>query len=224
MPISARLGSGTVGWGHTAQAGPPAVVPGMRMPREDADQILIADLHQFQQAVWDGLNAKARAKLNPNQLSALYSFCYNVGPANWMKSSVRQRCNALRISEVPGRMMLWNKAGGRALLGLVRRRAAEGALFVAPWSEPLAGDEAAVEITEPAGRDVGPIEQVTGKPLWQSRNIYSNLIKSAVGNLSIFFAFAERQPWLAAALILAFTSLTIFLFWDRLSKSKFEGV
>ena len=38
--------------------------------------------------------------------------------------------NAGRFAEVPGRLKLWVKAGGRVLPGLEKRRAAEAALFM----------------------------------------------------------------------------------------------
>lgn len=115
----------TIGYGHTSMAGPPAVVPGMVLSKEECEAILRRDVENFAKGVADLLEVN----LTPNQFGALVSFAYNVGLGAFAKSSVLDRVNKRKFSEVPSRLALWNKAKGKVLTGLSRRRAAEGALF-----------------------------------------------------------------------------------------------
>lgn len=120
------VGVWTIGYGHTSMAGAPKVVPGMVISRSEGELMLRKDLKKYEKAV----QASVKVPLNDNQYSALVSFCYNVGPGNFRKSSVLRYVNAKNFSGVPRRLALWNKAKGRVLKGLTRRRAAEGRLFM----------------------------------------------------------------------------------------------
>lgn len=117
----------TIGYGHTSVAGEPIVKPGMKITRAEGEAILRKDLAKYAKAVEDAV----KVPLTDNQFGALVSFCYNVGPGNFRKSSVLERVNAKRFEDVPLRLLLWNKAGGKVLKGLTNRRVAEGALFKA---------------------------------------------------------------------------------------------
>ena len=63
--------------------------------------------------------------LNEHQRAALASFVYNLGSGAFRASTLRRRINAGDFDDVPYQISRWNKAGGRVLRGLVRRRAAE---------------------------------------------------------------------------------------------------
>lgn len=116
----------TIGYGHTAAAGPPIVAGGMTISREQADDILRRDVARFARDV----AAVLRVTLSDQQFSALVSFAYNVGIGNFRKSSVLAACNGGDLAAAPRRLQLWNKAKGRVLPGLVKRRAAEAELFL----------------------------------------------------------------------------------------------
>jgi lysozyme len=64
----------------------------------------------------------------PDRLAALIDFSYNLGDGNLRASTLRRRVNAGEWSDVPAQLRKWNKAGGRVLAGLTRRREAEAAL------------------------------------------------------------------------------------------------
>ena len=131
------VGVWTIGYGHTAMAGPPKVTPGLRITQQEAAEILARDVALFARGVADAVTAS----LDDGQFSALVSFAYNVGLGNFRKSSVLRAVNAGDFSAVPHRLNLWVKAGGRTLPGLVKRRAAEGAMFARtpqPKEEPPA--------------------------------------------------------------------------------------
>lgn len=119
------VGVWTIGYGHTAMAGPPDVFPGLCISHDEAVGILARDVEVFAR----GVSAALHVAVTDGQFSALVSFAYNVGLGNFRKSSVLRAVNAGDLAAVPRRLNLWVKAGGRTLPGLVRRRAAEGALF-----------------------------------------------------------------------------------------------
>ena len=67
--------------------------------------------------------------LNDLQRAALASFVYNLGSGAFRASTLRRRINSNNWEDVPYQLSRWNKAGGRVLRGLVRRRAAEAELW-----------------------------------------------------------------------------------------------
>jgi GH24 family phage-related lysozyme (muramidase) len=95
---------------------------------DQAYALLTRDARRMSKAV-NGL----RVPLNQNQFDALVSFTYNLGPG-WtvQNNNLRRLLRARRFRDVPRELMTWVHAGGRVLPGLVRRRKAEGRLFVAP--------------------------------------------------------------------------------------------
>ena len=115
----------TIGYGHTSAAGGPAVARGLRWSRDKADEVLALDVAKFEA----GVAARLTRKLTAPQFSALVSFAYNVGLGAFGKSSVLRAINGGDFAAVPRRLQLWNKAGGRVLPGLVKRRAAEALLW-----------------------------------------------------------------------------------------------
>lgn len=115
----------TIGYGHTSSAGKPMVKSGMAVSATEAEAILKRDLAQYEGAVTKAI----KVSLTPNQFSACVSLCYNIGGANFAKSSVARFCNKGQFKQAADAFALWNKANGKVLPGLVRRRAAEAALF-----------------------------------------------------------------------------------------------
>src|SRR5581483_5760330 len=87
-------------------------------------------------AVSGVLEATVFAPLNPNQFGALSAFVFNVGEENFRRSSVLKRLNEGDAVRAACAMELWRKAeiGGERIVvdALVRRRAAEKALFLTP--------------------------------------------------------------------------------------------
>ena len=61
----------------------------------------------------------------PGRIASLCDFAFNVGLGNLRASTLRRRVNEGLWDEVPAQFMRWNKAGGRVLRGLTRRRQAE---------------------------------------------------------------------------------------------------
>lgn len=67
--------------------------------------------------------------LEQHHFDSLVSWTYNLGPSNLTRSSMLRVLNASDYDNVPEQIMRWNKAGGRVLAGLVRRREAEAEMF-----------------------------------------------------------------------------------------------
>lgn len=117
------VGVWTIGYGHTK-----GVRPGDRITKEQAEKYLFDDLEDAERAV----ARLAGVPLTDNQFSALASFVYNVGAGAFQTSTLLSRLNAGDYGSVPAQLKRWNRAGGRVLAGLTRRREAEARL----WSTP----------------------------------------------------------------------------------------
>lgn len=110
----------TIGYGHTKD-----VEKGDTITKEEAEQMLIDELHEYENYI----NKYVNVALSQNQFDALVSWVYNLGPANLTASTMLKVLNNGKYEEVPAQMKRWNKAGGKVLDGLVRRREAEALLY-----------------------------------------------------------------------------------------------
>lgn len=109
----------TIGYGHMGED----VKQGMIISQAKAEELLKKDLEKFEKSV-----TTATAKysgLNQNQFDALVSFTYNCGAGNLAKL-----LEGRTLAQVADAMLKYNKAGGKELAGLTRRRKAERELFI----------------------------------------------------------------------------------------------
>jgi len=126
---AARLADGgwTIGYGHTASAREGATVT----PHE-AEALLFYDLTKVAAAVDDAV----LTPLNANQFAALTAFAFNIGVDRFRGSEVLKRLNEGDYLRTAAALELWRRADfqGDSLVvdALVRRRAAEKALFLTP--------------------------------------------------------------------------------------------
>mgnify|MGYP006276032209 CR=1 FL=1 len=119
----------TIGWGATTMADGQPVKPGDTITQATADALLAAQLQGAHRSMLAAL--PMAAEWSGNRQAALTSFAYNIGGGALAESTLRQR---LISGEDPARAVSeelprWNKGGSGVLQGLVRRRAAEVALF-----------------------------------------------------------------------------------------------
>ena len=98
----------TIGYGHTSVAGEPKVVAGMKITKQEAEDILRRDLA----AVEADVGRLVKVPLTQNQFDALVSFQFNTGGLG--RSSALKRLNAGNYADVPAALLLWNKEIGRA--------------------------------------------------------------------------------------------------------------
>jgi len=110
----------TIGYGTTA-----GVKPGQNITKERAEELLREDVKRFEQQVM----RLVKVPLTQGQHDALASFVYNLGPGNLSNSTLLRLLNAGDYKGAAAQFDRWTKAGGKTLAGLVRRRAAERALF-----------------------------------------------------------------------------------------------
>lgn len=110
----------TIGYGHTK-----AVTAGMVITESKAEELLREDLKWVEETI----NSKVVVGLTQNQYDALASFIYNVGSGAFAKSTLLRKLNAEDFVGASAEFKRWNKAGGKVLKGLVRRRKAEQELF-----------------------------------------------------------------------------------------------
>jgi lysozyme len=110
----------TIGYGHTA-----GVKQGDKINQDEADHLLTEDLEEFEGYV----NSAVEVALDQNQFDALVAWTFNLGPSNLKSSTMLEVLNEEKYSKVPSEMKRWNKAGGKVLEGLIRRRDAEALLF-----------------------------------------------------------------------------------------------
>jgi lysozyme len=119
-------GTLTIGYGHTSAAGPPKVYVGQTITPVEADAILGADLASVELEVAH----LVKVPLNQNQFDALVSFQYNTGWLAHPNCSLLRALNAGNYKLGAADFMLYDMASGHVLSGLVKRRAAERALFL----------------------------------------------------------------------------------------------
>lgn len=106
----------TIGYGHYG----PDVKAGMRITILQAEKLLIKDLERYERAV-----LKIKSDWTQGQFDALVSFAYNCGENNLQKL-----CAGRTPPQISNALLKYNKAGGKVLEGLSRRRAAERELFL----------------------------------------------------------------------------------------------
>lgn len=114
----------TIGWGTTA-SDVPGLKDGEIWTKTRCDDVFAASLAKYEKAV---TSAADGASLSQNQFDALVSIAYNCGPGVF-GGSIGSALRSRNLSSVPALMARWNKAGGKVLKGLVRRREAEGLMF-----------------------------------------------------------------------------------------------
>jgi lysozyme len=110
----------TIGYGHTKTA-----KPGMKITEGGAEALLRHDLEWVESTI----NKHVKVPLTQNQYDALASFIYNVGAGAFRKSTLLRLLNQGDYDGAAGQFQRWNKAGGKVLKGLTRRRKAEAEKF-----------------------------------------------------------------------------------------------
>jgi len=117
----------TIGYGHYGSD----VAPNQVITQAEAEILLGIDLKKYEQAV----TASTPFPLTQNQFDALVSFSYNCGVGN-----LKKLVNGRKAPQVAEAMLNYNKAGGKILAGLTRRRQAEHDLFIKDIVFPATGN------------------------------------------------------------------------------------
>ncbi|OPG98928.1 hypothetical protein B2I21_09720 [Chryseobacterium mucoviscidosis] len=111
----------TIGWGHYGED----VKKGMTITQAQADAMLVTDLANYEAYVNNPSYVPVTDKLTQNQFDALVSFTYNCGQGN-----LKKLCSGRTLPAIALAILMYDKAGGKVLAGLTRRRKDESALFL----------------------------------------------------------------------------------------------
>lgn len=141
----------TIGYGTTTAAGVGTIKEGMRITEAVAEMWLHKSLASYEATVNKGMTREA----TQNQYDAMVSLCYNIGAGGFLKSTVLRKFNAGDFEGAMKAFALWNKAGGKVLDGLIKRRRDEAALFSKP-------DPAVPGTTKEKGMFEGKKTYITG--------------------------------------------------------------
>jgi len=95
--------------------------------KQEIDDLFADDVGDFERSV---LRLVPSSVGRQGSFDALVSFAFNVGAGNLQRSSIRIRANRGKWEAAADAFLMWNKAGGKVLPGLDKRRKAERALFL----------------------------------------------------------------------------------------------
>lgn len=127
-PYLCAAGVPTIGWGTTRYPDKKAVTLADKDITEAVgDMYLHHDLTTFENAV----NKVLTIPIQQCQFDACISLCYNIGQGNFTSSTLVKMLNAGTAPDlIAPQFLRWDKAKGKSLAGLTRRRKAEMALFL----------------------------------------------------------------------------------------------
>jgi len=116
----------TIGFGNTFYEDGSPVMQGHAISQQKAEDMFELIANEFAAKV-----AKlVTSNVTDNQFGALVSFAYNCGVVNLQKSTLLKKVNANHNDpSIKAEFLKWNKASGKVLAGLTRRREAESNLY-----------------------------------------------------------------------------------------------
>jgi len=110
----------TIGYGHTKD-----VKPGDCITYDQADEFLLQDISWVEDCINDAVDVE----LTQNQFDSLCSFVFNLGCKAFMSSTLLKLINQGNFAAAQQQFARWNKAGGKVMSGLTRRRKDEADRF-----------------------------------------------------------------------------------------------
>ena len=131
-PYRDAVGVPTIGYGNTYYLdGRKVKMTDKPISRDEAKRLKMVVINKdFSPAVRKTL-ADSKVPITQNMFDACVSLAYNIGVSAFAKSSVVRYLNAGNKQKAGDAFLLWNKAGGRVLDGLARRRKREREVFLA---------------------------------------------------------------------------------------------
>lgn len=115
----------TIGYGTTRINGKPISL-GTTITEAQAEAYFKKDLVSYENDV----KRYVRVDVTQEEFDALVSFTYNLGAGNLQDSTLRKKINQKDYLGAADEFLAWNKAGGKVLPGLVKRRSQEKQLFL----------------------------------------------------------------------------------------------
>lgn len=111
----------TIGYGTTK-----GVKPGMVITAQQAEKMLRDDVAKFE----SGVSSLITAPTTQGQFDAMVSLAYNIGLGNFGKSTLLKKHNSRCYTCAADQFRVWNRANGKAMNGLTKRRAAERQVYM----------------------------------------------------------------------------------------------
>lgn len=111
----------TIGYGTTK-----GVKPGMIITAEQAEKMLRDDVAKFE----SGVSSLITSPTTQGQFDAMVSLAYNIGLGNFGKSTLLKKHNARCYTCAADQFRVWNRANGKVMNGLTKRRAAEREVYM----------------------------------------------------------------------------------------------
>ncbi len=116
----------TIGWGNTQWPdGRKVSMSDKPITQAEADALFLVFLNRFADAVF----ALLPAGTAPKHAAACISLAYNIGTGGFGTSSALRKLKEGDHAGAAAAIELWNKAGGKVVKGLQRRRRAERLVF-----------------------------------------------------------------------------------------------
>ncbi|HMC93031.1 MAG TPA: lysozyme [Allosphingosinicella sp.] len=112
----------TIGWGSTGAD----IKKGVIWTQQQCDERFASHVAEFGAKVAAALGGVPTTQ---HQFDAMVSFAYNVGVGNFQSSTLLKKHKAGDYAGAAAEFAKWNKAAGKVLPGLTKRRAAEAALY-----------------------------------------------------------------------------------------------
>lgn len=111
----------TIGYGTTK-----GVKSGMIITAEQAEKMLRDDVAKFE----SGVSSLITSPTTQGQFDAMVSLAYNIGLGNFGKSTLLKKHNARCYTCAADQFRVWNRANGKVMNGLTKRRAAEREVYM----------------------------------------------------------------------------------------------
>lgn len=172
----------TIGYGHAG------VPKGMVITEAQAEEMLKQDLAKFEKGVAEAV----QVQLTPDQFAALVSLAFNIGVGAFQKSTLVRLLNKRDWAGAANQFGAWIKQGDVILEGLVLRRAAEKALFLAGTPLPQTGvDTGGWRVISPpdAYQNAAPITSSARQTLELMARLNGGIYKEDAATKKCYFGF-----------------------------------
>jgi lysozyme len=115
----------TIGYGSLKLIDGSPVQDNMKISMQEAEDLLAHELEEYEGYI----NDMVTVPLKQNEMDAMVSWVFNLGPTNLKNSTLLRVLNEGKYHEVPEQIKRWNKVNGKVNEGLVKRRKSEALLF-----------------------------------------------------------------------------------------------
>lgn len=116
----------TIGYGTTIYPNGSKVKKGDSASPARAEEYLRHDVAKFE----SGVSALLTAPTTQGQFDAMVSLAYNIGLGNFGKSTLLKKHNSRCYTCAADQFRVWNRANGKVMNGLTKRRAAERQVYM----------------------------------------------------------------------------------------------